>query len=279
MLRLATIATVLLAALLPGALAGYTHAMGQVYSYYAGAAYCTSTKLSSWACNKCESGFQVKQVVANSISNIQVFIGYRASSSEIIVSYRGTVAKSITNWVEDLDAKQVPVWTAACPGCAVHSGFWNSYQSVSSQVLSAVKSLRSAFPAAGLVLTGHSLGGSLAAITAIDFSISYGIKTSRVVTYGEPRVGNDAYAAFFQRTVPEAWRVTHNKDIVPHAPPAWMGFTHAPTEIFYATDSTYKICSGGEDSTCADQYSLFWQWSASDHLNYLGIPIGSAYCS
>jgi hypothetical protein len=31
------------------------------------------------------------------------------------------------------------------------------------------------------------------------------------------------------------WRVTHGRDVIPHLPPAWIGYVHAPREAFYCT--------------------------------------------
>jgi len=60
-----------------------------------------------------------------------------------------------------------------------------------------------------------------------------------------------------------------------------MGFKHVGTEVFY-TDyngpSSLRVCDGsGESSQCSDQY--YFDTSISDHLNYLGIPLGSAGCN
>lgn len=42
------------------------------------------------------------------------------------------------------------------------------------------------------------------------------------------------------------YRVVHNKDIVPHAPPDLPGFGyhHPPYEVFFNLDlSSYKVCN------------------------------------
>jgi predicted lipase len=49
-------------------------------------------------------------------------------------------------------------------------------------------------------------------------------------TYGQPRVGNAAYASTFAGLVSE-YRVVHYADIVPHLPPEVLGFHHVPTEV------------------------------------------------
>jgi predicted lipase len=49
-------------------------------------------------------------------------------------------------------------------------------------------------------------------------------------TFGQPRVGNDAFATVFKSLVNE-YRVVHYADIVPHLPPEVLGFHHVPTEV------------------------------------------------
>jgi hypothetical protein len=39
------------------------------------------------------------------------------------------------------------------------------------------------------------------------------------MTFGQPRIGNPAFAAYFAAQVPRTIRVTHQNDIVPHLPP------------------------------------------------------------
>ena len=49
-------------------------------------------------------------------------------------------------------------------------------------------------------------------------------------TFGQPRVGNEAFAAAFAAAVSE-FRLVHYADIVPHFPPQFLGYSHPPTEV------------------------------------------------
>jgi hypothetical protein len=59
-----------------------------------------------------------------------------------------------------------------------------------------------------------------------------------------------------------------------------MGFRHASVEVYYTNyngASSLRVCDGsGESSQCSDQN--FLDTSISDHLNYLGIAVGSGGC-
>ena len=98
-----------------------------------------------------------------------------------------------------------------------------------------------------------------------------GIKT-KLYNFGQPRVGDNIYAPFVKTIINEYYRITHNKDMVPHVPPTdGFGYYHSCREIFEDVDGKLTICSetNCEDPTCADQYSLI-KTNTDDHLYYLG---------
>jgi triacylglycerol lipase len=64
--------------------------------------------------------------------------------------------------------------------------------------------------------TGHSLGGALANLYAIDL-VKAGYEVN-MYNFGQPRVGNKAYAAYASGLLKEQYRHTNYKDIVPHVP-------------------------------------------------------------
>lgn len=259
------------------AASSYSHSEGQTYVRFAQAAYCSADGIAAWTCNVCDSDVRDVTAIYNDISNIQAYAGYRSASNEVVVAFRGTVGTSIRNWVEDLDAFQTVPWAAKCAACAVHSGFYGSYSSVSDKLVSAVKSLRSRHPSAAVVVTGHSLGGAMAAVAAADLAVRIGVPVAKLVTYGEPRTGNAAFADLISSSVPTVWRITHLKDIVPHVPLTEMGFQHLSTEVYYSSDSDYKVCSGREDPSCSAQWSVL-DLSVPDHLRYLSLSMGSGSC-
>lgn len=48
----------------------------------------------------------------------------------------------------------------------------------------------------------------------------------QVMTFGQPRVGNAAFASYYSQLVPKTIRVTNEHDIVPHLPPYYSYFPH-----------------------------------------------------
>ena len=112
------------------------------------------------------------------------------------------------------------------------------------------------YPDYAVKTTGHSLGGAIAQLIAMMLT-KKGYQVS-MINFGQPRVGDDAYAAFVEQKLPKMWRHVHHKDTVPHIPPENVPleqFLHSANEIYEdAEGKTFKRCVGGEDRTCADQW-------------------------
>ncbi len=81
------------------------------------------------------------------------------------------------------------------------------HETIEASVLSLLKQ----HPSAGVFVAGHSLvflllfirtesqGGALAAICAASLTLHHGLTVS-MFTFGQPRVGNQAFASFFNET-------------------------------------------------------------------------------
>lgn len=99
--------------------------------------------------------------------------------------------------------KDVPEY---CDGCQVHSGFHEAFLEGFPTVLAAFTALKAENPDYKAAVTGHSLGGAIATITATELR-RLGNKVN-LYTYGSPRVGNGAMAAFITGAG-NNFRVTH----------------------------------------------------------------------
>jgi Lipase (class 3) len=58
---------------------------------------------------------------------------------------------------------------------------------------------------------GHSLGGAMAILCAMDVKARFDFEQLQVYTFGAPRVGNRAFAREYERTVPETWNIINDK--------------------------------------------------------------------
>lgn len=203
------------------------------------------------------------------LTNTFGYVGHNPDNRTIVVSFRGTENESLKNWITDLYFPLKEVYNASNPTMEpieVHSGFYGAYKRLSSAVRSAVQVELSKNPSYSVLLTGHSLGAALSTLCALDLVEQKIAANVSVINFGNPRVGNDGFADYFNTRIPNAIRVVNNRDIVPALPPRLFGFMHEGTEV-WEHRNRYKVCDGGEDPTCSDSVVSF---SPKDHVNYMG---------
>ncbi|MFD0894288.1 lipase family protein [Luteolibacter ambystomatis] len=143
-------------------------------------------------------------------SNIQGF--WSTADDVALLAFRGT--SNPGQWIRN--AHFFPV---RHPWGRVHEGFKDGVADVETD-------LRGFDEVAGkakyLWITGHSLGGALALITAARWKMA-GIPSS-LYTYGQPMVGLEGFADRFAIELPgRLVRFVNQSDIVPRVPP---GFSH-----------------------------------------------------
>ena len=76
-----------------------------------------------------------------------------------------------------------------------------------------------------VVFSGHSLGGALATLAAVQFSKQYPNIIVSCVTFGSPRVGNSLFASMFDKCCSGSYRFVNEDDPVPMGPTP-IRFTH-----------------------------------------------------
>ena len=121
---------------------------------------------------------------------------YRSDDrQEFVLAVPGT--KSIEDWLTDVEFTHVPYNASgvSCSDCEVHHGFLDSWNSISADVEAAIASGLSQYPAYGLTISGHSLGGAISEL-AFGGLRPQNFNVKQIFTYGSPRVGNTAYANY-----------------------------------------------------------------------------------
>ncbi|CAK5127634.1 unnamed protein product [Meloidogyne enterolobii] len=112
-------------------------------------------------------------------------------------------------------------------------------------------------------ITGHSLGGALAALAAAKLVHINAIPQERIklVTFGQPRTGDSGFAMGMDRELSFFnYRVVRARDLVVHVPPrVFEDYAHYKTEIFYDNgmkpgDKWIRCVGGDEDKECANKY-------------------------
>ncbi|CAB4004098.1 mastigoneme [Paramuricea clavata] len=171
----------------------------------------------------------------DSNKRVHGFVKYKGKA--IIVSFRGTV--DTKGWINN--AKFLKRDYQSCKGCKVHTGFSKFYNSVQMHLLAKVSALSHAHPNSKVIVTGHSLGGAMATLAAVELAKA-GYKTD-LITYGSPRVGNKQFSKYVDNTMNGLnLRVTYKKDIVTASPPQSIGYWHVGREMHYTDLNTgYKL--------------------------------------
>ncbi|XP_018446510.1 probable feruloyl esterase A isoform X2 [Raphanus sativus] len=269
----------------------YNHTLALTLVEYTSAVYMSDlTELFTWTCERCNGltkGFQVIEIIVDIEHCLQGYVGVAKDLNAIVIAFRGTQEHSIQNWVSDLFWKQLDLNYPDMPDAMVHHGFYSAYHNttVRPAVLDAVKRAKKFYGEnIKIMVTGHSMGGAMAAFCGLDLVVNEGYENVQVMTFGQPRIGNAAFASYYSLLVPNTFRITHDRDIVPHLPPFFYLFPqktyhHFPTEVWVRDLSVLKIvrfgiekvCDNtGEDPTCCR--SVMGS-SISDHLTYFGVEL------
>ncbi|MCO5568773.1 hypothetical protein L7F22_022473 [Adiantum nelumboides] len=214
---------------------------------------------------------------------IQAYVGVAEGLNAVVVAFRGTQENSIQNWMEDLYFRQLDLNYPGCTGAMVHRGFFTAYHNTTlrPRVISAVMGILQDMDGLNVYVTGHSMGGAMAAFCSLDLVANYGLRNVRTVTFGQPRIGNSIFAEYFIKMVPQTYRMTHAHDMVPHLPPYYSLFPQQSYHHFGREVWIHKVDLGslnyevetvcddtGEDPTCSRSVAGN---SISDHLCYMGI--------
>lgn len=158
------------------------------------------------------------------------------SSKRLVLAFKGT--SSTQNVKTDLNVLKVVhepkrkvqvstgfTQTISVPQTAmVHRGFWKSWKKgdFDERIKRLVKWYIDTHHADSndpieLHVTGHSLGGALATLAAFDLTKQFNVDTT-VYTFGQPRVGNKAFATDYDKTVPRHFSVANGQDPVARVP-------------------------------------------------------------
>ncbi len=144
--------------------------------------------------------------------------GFLAMSDAVaVVAFRGTDMLSSEDWLANADFRdRLPLNSDH----EVHRGFQNAYGCFADEI----KTYLSERKPKHTWITGHSLGGAMAECCAYDWAVSQ-LPLAGLVTFGQPRVGNEAMARFIDKKIGHKYmRFINERDPVPSLPPG-IGLT------------------------------------------------------
>lgn len=164
-------------------------------------------------------------VIDDGVSGMQCYVRRRPQG--VSITFRGS--NSAKDWRTNLTfwKKTIPYGNTLSP-IRVHAGFLKAYKSPA--VRDVLHSLMT--PEVSRVhICGHSQGGALAILCAVDLQYNFPEKEYVVMSFGSPRVGNRAFAKSYNKRVFQTLRVENGNDIVTKVPPALWGYRHVGVPI------------------------------------------------
>jgi triacylglycerol lipase len=143
-------------------------------------------------------------------------IGFVATAGEAIyVVFRGT--QTITEWINNVNYPQ-EIFDLVTDGGKTHQGFTEVYESINDAVVAAVNALIDSGTFTTLSVTGHSLGGALAVLAALELRERTTLEPI-MYNFAAPRVGDPAFSQRYRDAVSISWRTINTHDVVPTLPP------------------------------------------------------------
>ncbi|KAF5312576.1 hypothetical protein D9619_002467 [Psilocybe cf. subviscida] len=253
-------------------------------THFASTAYCKPAATLAWNCGaNCNANSDFIPVASGGDgSSIQFwYVGYSPSQASVIVAHQGTDPKKIEADATDADAFKQNLDSTLFPGLSssieAHNGFSNEQAKTATAVLAAVKTAISAHAAKKVTITGHSLGAAIALLDGVYLPLHISGVTFRVITYGMPRVGNQAFADYVDAHL-TLTHINNREDLVPIVPGRFLGYAHPSGEVHIKDNSQWISCSG-QDNTSTDcvvgDVPNIFDGSTSDHDGpYDGVEMG-----
>ncbi|KAF5340885.1 hypothetical protein D9758_012176 [Tetrapyrgos nigripes] len=179
------------------------------FAQFARAAYCRPALLEQWACGTACNALPdfVPTLVGGDGNLIQnYYVGYWESRQAIVVGHEGTDPTQLLALLTDIDIVPVPLPADLFPGVPsevrVHHGFRTEHARTANIILNEVIRLMNGTGSKTVITTGHSLGGALAVLDSLFFSLHLPKDTHILSrTFGTPRIGNIHFARLIDSSV------------------------------------------------------------------------------
>ncbi|KAM1984986.1 hypothetical protein ACFXTH_012853 [Malus domestica] len=197
-----------------------------------------------------KSEFEKLCFLDNATTDTQVAIWRDSARKRLVIAFRGTEQSRWKDLRTDLMVAPTGLNPERIGGdfkqeVQVHSGFLRAYDSVRIRIVSLMKLAIGYFDDIAepldkwhVYITGHSLGGALSTLLALELSSSQlakrGLISVTMYNFGSPRVGNKVFAEIYNKKVKDSWRVVNHRDIIPTIP-RLMGYCHVAQPVYLTT--------------------------------------------
>lgn len=178
-------------------------------------------------CYNVPEGFRPKVAFKATPVLVPEWFGYIIESpTEIVLAFRGS--QSNPDWIANAAVFQTQ-YPYTPIQLKTHAGFTGIYNSCRKQIIDVIGCLS---PEKKLYITGHSLGGALAILCALDIAVNTGFKEPVMYNFGSPRVGDPCFAYLYNAAVKNSFRMVNANDVVSTLPPVAIG-TPLSKEVWY----------------------------------------------
>jgi len=206
-----------------------------------------------------EENFSFYKVIEQNILKAFVgVVGTHLNNRTLIVSFRGTYI-SIQNILADAWNIITKVsGPSKCGQMEVHEGFLIALDMIKEAIFDEIKfqTNRLRNQLTQIIFTGHSLGGAMTTLAALEYlklqenkTVGFEIPKVSVITFGQPRVGTQAFSKCLQDNLFHNYRIVYGKDPIPSNPT--KPYLHSGTEIRYSQENFNhpKICDKNSDES------------------------------
>ncbi|KAK0421213.1 hypothetical protein QR680_015116 [Steinernema hermaphroditum] len=187
-------------------------------------------------------------------NNCSAIIAVSPTEEVILIAFRGSSDKQVI--LEFGDARNMTDYPEG--DGMVSSYYWNAYEQIWLLALRPTWEellANETYRGYKIYITGYSLGASLACLTANMIARAFPIHPLTVITFGEPKVGDEIFANFTESLVPNYYRVVNGQDPIPSFPWGFIttDFASHSTKVVYmpnTSSSTYYKCQSPSYDGC-----------------------------
>jgi predicted lipase len=136
--------------------------------------------------------------------------------NNLIIIFRGT--ESLRDVLSDINIVKEPLLLKNITKFpCVHNGFLKQLDSVTNNIEREISEFKRNEPSGSIILCGHSLGGAIATIAALKYTLKFEIP-AYCITFGSPRAGDTRFCELFNEKIMLSIRIVNEDDPIPLVP-------------------------------------------------------------
>lgn len=188
-------------------------------------------------CYSKTASFNIKKNKMLSFYDNYIYVNETKSKSSFYIFYNNTNIDICFKGTSNL--KDVYVNLNICPSSfinkniKIHSGYLYKYLSLKEVLIENINNIcnNKNNNIKEITFNGHSSGGAIANIAALDISFLYKEIYINCITFGSPKIGNKYFVDEYNKNIKKSIRVVNTNDIIQYLPPFIYKHNHKPLMI------------------------------------------------